>query len=319
HRSHDAATEVADSSRGSVRFHAKNPRLPSRRPRFSCSTKFLAIGIVALIGITGCVPKPLLRPAYYGPTDSLPTLVDKLNARNDRITTLWAKGTFSADLIDPQTKDHTGGDGDLNLLFSKPGKLRLAGKAFGTRLFDIGSNDEQYWMVLPQQDTMYVGTHAAIANGGASKLPIRPDLLVEVLGVTPLQTDLLKEPAPTLRFNNDQDCYMVTWQVLMRDRFAVQKEVWYDRQSLQPRLVLLFDANGRVVLRAYPSQPMKVDGYDPLLELPTTYDLLFPDTGSTFVIRLRELEHDRDGAPNAATFAYPGDRAKVSKVVNLDR
>lgn len=278
--------------------------------------------IVAVAG--GCVPRQLAkRPAYYGPTDPLPTLVDKLNARNGRIETLWAKGSFTADLVDPQTKDHTSGSGDLNLLFSRPARLRLAGKVLTERVFDIGSNDERYWLTLPQQDTMYTGTHEAASGGGgrggAARLPIRPDLLVEVLGVTPLATDLLKEPAPALRFNNDQDCYMLTWQVLLRDRFAVQKEVWYDRETLQPRLVLLFDENGRVVLRAYPSAPQKVEGYDPAVELPTTYDLLFPDTGSTFVIRLRELERERDGAPNAATFAYPGDRAKVSKVVNLDR
>lgn len=318
-RSPDAATEVADSSRESVPSLATDPRLPSRRLNRSGSIKVLSIGIVSLLMVTGCIPKPIVRPAYYGPTDALPTLVDKLNARNNRITTLWAKGSFSADLIDPETKKHTGGDGDLNLMFTKPGNLRLAGSTFGTRLFDIGTNDKQYWMGLPQQDTIYVGTHEAADKGGASRLPVRPDLLVEVLGVTPLQTDLLKEPAPAVRFNNDQDCYMVTWQVLLRDRFAVQKEVWYDRQTLQPRLVLLFDANGRVVLRAYPSQPMKVEGYDPLLELPTTYDLLFPDTGSTFVIRLRELERDHDGAPRPSAFIYPGERAKVSKEVNLDR
>jgi hypothetical protein len=266
----------------------------------------------------GCVPKQVVRPAYYGPTDNLATLVDKLNARTAKLQTLHAQGTFDADLVDPQTKKRDGGRGDLTLLFSNPNQLRLAGKVLGQRIFDIGSNTEQYWMVLPRQDVMYWGEHAS-AGKGTGRLPIRPDLLVQVLGFDPIPTDLLKEPAPALRFNNDQDCYMVTWNVLLRDRFAIQKEVWYDRQTLSPRLVLLFDANGRVVLRAYPSEPAKVEGYEQTVEVPTRFDLLFPDTGSTFKIRLDVLRKENDGVPNERTFAFPGERANVARVERLDQ
>ncbi|GIW75248.1 MAG: hypothetical protein KatS3mg104_0311 [Phycisphaerae bacterium] len=63
-------------------------------------------------------------------------------------------------------------------------------------------------------------------------LPVRPDLMAEVLGVGPINSDLLKEPFPVVRFNNDQRAYMLTWQVLLSDRWVVQKEVWYDVQTL---------------------------------------------------------------------------------------
>lgn len=278
---------------------------------------------LAVAAASGCVAKkPAVRPAYYGPTDSLPTLVDKLNARNTRLDSLRAEGSFSADLIDPKTKDSTSGSGDVTLLYTPPQNLRLAAKVLGNRVFDIGSNSDRYWLILPKQETMYWGTHSETTGrattGRASQLPIRPDLLVEVLAVTPLATDLLAEPVPVLRFNNDQDCYMLTWQIVLPDRFAVQKEVWYDRQTLMPRLVLLFDVDGRVVLRAYPSDPKAVAGYDPPLEMPSKYDLLFPDSGSTFSIRLSDLERERNGAPSARSFAFP-QRPGVSKVEPLDR
>ncbi|HEX8323675.1 MAG TPA: hypothetical protein VF595_07145 [Tepidisphaeraceae bacterium] len=282
-----------------------------RRPVLMCLTASLLVGCAA--------KKNAVRPAYYGPTDPLPTLVDKLNERNGRLQSLRAEGRFSADLIDPVTKDRTSPpDGDVTLLYMPPRNLRLAAKVFTERAFDIGSNSDRYWLILPRQETMYWGTHGS-DTGQAARLPIRPDLLVEVLGITPLETDLLQSPAPVLRFNNDQDCYMLTWQVRLPDRFAVQKEVWYDRQTLQPRLVLLFDVNGRVVLRAYPSDVKKVHGYDPPVEMPSRYELMFPDMQSTFSLRLSDLERERNGVPAARSFVFPERPAGVSKVEPLDR
>ena len=62
-----------------------------------------------------------------------------------------------------------------------------------------------------------------------------------------------------MRFNNDADAYMFLWNVKLPDRWAVQKEIWYDRATLLPKLVLLFDENGRVVLRAYLSNYKSVE------------------------------------------------------------
>ena len=276
-----------------------------------------AVSVVAIGLLAGCVPKPVVRPAYYGPTDDLATLVGKLNARGERLVSFRGEGSFDADLVDPKSKDHTTGGGDVTLLYTPPGNLRLAGKAIVGRVFDIGSNADRYWLILPRQDRMVWGKHESMPGGRSSSLPIRPDLIVEVLGVTPLPTDLLHDPSPALRFNNLEDCYMLTWQTLLSDRFAVQKEVWYDRQTLLPRLVLLFDTAGREVLRATPSDPKTVDGYDPPLEMPSKYALSFPESGSTFSIRLNDLDRERDGAPNARTFAFP-QRPGVTKVESLD-
>ena len=50
-----------------------------------------------------------------------------------------------------------------------------------------------------------------------------------------------------MRFNNDAWAYMLVWNKPLRDRWAAEKEVWYDIVTKLPKLVLLFDANGRVL------------------------------------------------------------------------
>lgn len=272
----------------------------------------------AIFAGAGCVPpKRVERPPYYGPTLDLPSLVEKINSTNGRLKTLRAEGTFSPDLVDPRTKEHIRNGGDLVLLYRPNLDFRLVGKVLGRRVFDIGSNASDYWMLLSEQKELYHGTHAGDASN--SPLPIRPELLPQVLGVTPLDDDLLAQPSPVLRFDHDADAYVLTWHVRMRDRFAVLKEVRYDRQTLRPGTILLYDANGRVVLRAKLSEPKPIEGYNPPLAIATRYDLFFPDTGSTFDLRLKEMERDRDGVPGDENFEYPADQPGDVRKVELDR
>ena len=279
------------------------------------STAMLFAGLLAA---AGCVPpKTVQRPPYYGPTLDLPALVDKINATNGRLKTLRAEGTFSPDLVDPTTKEHIRNGGEIVLLYRPNLDFRLVGKVLGRRVFDIGSNEKDYWMLLSEQHELYHGTHAG--NASRSPLPIRPELLPQVLGVTPLDDDLLADPSPLLRFDHDADAYVLTWQVRLRDRFAVLKEVRYDRQTLRPGTILLYDANGRVVLRAKLSEPEPIDGYGPPLMIATRYDLFFPDTGSTFDLRLKEMERDRDGVPGDENFEFPADQPDGVRKIELDR
>ncbi|MGC4032951.1 MAG: hypothetical protein QM754_14685 [Tepidisphaeraceae bacterium] len=265
-----------------------------------------------------CVKSQPPKPPYYGPTSDLRSLIDELNTRNARLVSLRAEGGFSADFVDPKTKKHDGGDGDVTLLLMPPQNLRLRGTVFGQLMFDVGANSQDYWLHLPKQDVMYTGTLAAEPNDLASSLPIRPDVLAEVLGLKPISADLLGQPFPTLRFNHDDDCYMLTWSLRLRDRWAVQKEVWYDRTSLVPTRVLLYDAAGRVVLRAIPSQPKPVEGYAPPVMFPSKFELLFTDTGSTFELRLSTLEQRRGKAPSERTFVLP-EPPEGTKRESLDR
>src|SRR5262249_24483323 len=158
---------------------------------------------------------------------------------------------------------------------------------------------------------MYTGTYQNLARINADEIPIRPDLILEVLGVQSIPVDLLKQPVPVLRFNNDNDAYMIVWNAQLADRWIAQKEVWYDRTTKLPKAVLLYDADGRVILRAYLAdhQPVRTDDV-PREQWPmvaTSYRLFFPDSGSVVQFSLKEdLASKRNGKPDARSFTYPG-------------
>ena len=279
-----------------------------------------------LLGMmVGCrAPSQPPVAAYFGPTLPLDELINQVNANDSKIPTLRGAGNFEAWIApDRQTKPRYL-NGQITMLFSQQQSMRLVGKKdIAGTLFDLGSNDERYWVIVrPETDTMWTGRWDQIAKADPEQLPIRPDLVLETLGVQPLATELKHSPVPVLRFNNDADVYMVVWSVPLQTRWAAQKEVWYDRKTLRPTNVLLFDENGRIVVRAYLRQPKKVqlDGKQesewPLVA--TQYDLLFPATGSKMLINLEDVALKRNGAPNPRSFTFPGDDAGVSHVIDID-
>ena len=289
------------------------------------------VALVALLALAGCQPRARVADAgpYRGPTLTLDELVQQVNANNARLASLWAEGAGAAGGFDAQLRERPADplrffNGDINALYLAPDQVRLRGtKAAVGPVFDLGSDGRRFWLRLPTEKQLYIGTFAGLHPEAARQLPIRPDLVLEVLGVQPLATDLAEIPIPSLRFNPDSDAYMLTFAEPVDDpadppeRWAIVKEVWYDRQTLRPTLVILFDRDGRPVLRAYLSRHAPVGGEDgPLMA--TQYDLYFPDTGSRLQIRLSDLLARRRGIPNAATFRppSPGDEPNV---IDLDR
>ncbi|HEX8341722.1 MAG TPA: hypothetical protein VF624_12505 [Tepidisphaeraceae bacterium] len=277
------------------------------------------LAALALAGLlAGCAAKRTTRAPWAGPTEPMDVVVARINERNVRIDKLRGEGRFEADLVDPRTKKHEPGDGDITLMYMPRRSLFIRGRVLGQDVFRIGSNDERFWLILKMQDTMYWGEHRLVGGARLRELPVRPDLLAEVLAVGPIEADLLKQPTPVMRFNNDQHAYMFTWNVQLSDRWAVQKEVWYDRETLLPKLVLLFDENGRIVLRAYLQRPVDAEGFDAPVKVASVYDMYFPDTGSKFRMEFDEWKRENRGAPSPRTFNYPGDDPGVSNVVPLD-
>ncbi|HSU65488.1 MAG TPA: hypothetical protein VLJ39_01325, partial [Tepidisphaeraceae bacterium] len=77
---------------------------------------------------------------------TLSQLVATINANNDRIPTLWATLNYNATINDHgQVHSVTSDDGVL--LYQRPNNFRLVGKqALVGTVFDIGTNDRQYWL-----------------------------------------------------------------------------------------------------------------------------------------------------------------------------
>jgi hypothetical protein len=282
-----------------------------------------AVACLSLVALMGCrAPARSYKPrAYFGATESLATVVQKINTNSQKLKTLYANGDFDADIGDGKGNS-TYFNARARLLYRKPQELRLvARKEIGN--VDLGSNDKNYWLIVkPKISTMWWGSYASLDKVHQKDIPIRPDLILDVLGVNDIDTNFKQQPVPVMVFNNDADCYMIRWQVTGPDRWIAQKEVWYDRATLLPTHVLLFDENGRIVLSAYLSNHQKVKTEDvPEVQWPrvaSQYKLFFPDTQSRMTLKLNDLESSHDGAPNEYSFQFPGDKAGVEKIISVD-
>jgi hypothetical protein len=275
--------------------------------------------VVAIFAAAGCCPPPPPPPtSYFGPTDPMSRVVEGINANAAKINTLRVTHSYDARIVDDKGKEHTF-SGDGYLLFRKPDDLLLVAKVLTQDAFTVGSNADRYWFTVPQQDTMWWGRKANLTAEKARQIPIRPDLILEVLGVFTVDTNFGQFPAPVMRFNHDRDCYMFTFVAPTPDRFVAVKEVWYDRRTLLPICVNLFDPNGRTVLRAYLSNPKEVEGANGG-KLATQFDLLFVDDEgkhlSQMNFRLKDVRDHFKNLPNDASFAFP-DEPGVGKIIEI--
>lgn len=284
----------------------------------SLSLRLLLLGTVTSMTFVGCAkpPPPVAPSAYTGPTMPLDDLLAAINRNNGRITTMQANGGFL--LGTPQDGEI---NGTLTLFHTKPNQLRiLCNKDAAGRVADLGTDGERFWMFTAgKKPTTWIGTNLGPARA-SPEIPISPELLVDVLGIATMNLDLLAQPVPTLRFNPDYDAYMLTWHQPLKDRWVTLREVWYDRSTLQPRRIWLFDRDGRVVVRA------KLDRFEPMRtseseSTPLTarsFELFFPENKTSFRFWLDGVRDRRNGMPNRLSYQFnpPGESERI---INLDQ
>lgn len=277
---------------------------------------FWVAALVALGAGAGCCPVQKARIGWNGPTEPMWKVVQGVNANASKITTLRVPHNYDALILDQNDKEHRFSGGGY-LLFRKPDDLLLTAKVVTQDAFTVGGNAGRYWFTVPSEDTMWWGMKSNVGGEKASQIPIRPDLLPEVLGVHEIDTNFGQPPVPVMRFNNDEDAYMFTWTVPLRDRWAVVKEVWYDRQTLLPILVNLFDENGRIVIKAKLGDHQEVEGANGG-KLATTIRLVFLGVNrqSQMDFRLHDPQARFKNLPNDASFAFP-EEPGVGKIIEI--
>ena len=296
---------------------------PARRPAGIAA----AVVAAALTGCCTCPPPSVPPSAYHGPTESVDAVVRRINGLAGRVPSLWTQLDYTASFVDPRHQ-RTDASGDGTLLYRRPASLLLTGdKDIAGQVFQLGCDGDQFWVkVRTAADSAdyYWGHLSNLGKPGCQPVPVRPDGVAQVLGVGLLQTNLLEQPTPVMRFDDQQDAYVFDFNGRRPDRWVTEKEVWYDRLTAYPKRVLLYDDAGRVVLRAELSrhEPFGAPG-DGRPVVARHYDLTFPDTGSTMSLDLNdpELTHRfrKLVFPNAASFDrdnYPPD--EHDRVVQVD-
>jgi hypothetical protein len=267
--------------------------------------------LLTVLLLIGCMPKnPPRGPiGYFGPTEPMPMVLAQIRANNAPVRTLWTRHDFEATVYDESHKSHfVSGDGTL--LFRKPRDLRIDGnKDIAGNIFQLGSNSEQFWAkVAAGTDTLWVGQYKNVGKPCMKEMPVRPDLIMEVLGVTDVPENLLADPAPVMRFNNDTDTYMILWLARGSTQFNPVKEIFYDRVTKLPTLVLVFGKDGRVALSAKLSKhkPIEMPSYSGQLpKIATHYELFFPETKTKLIFDLRDISIMHNGVPADRSFRFP--------------
>ena len=297
-------------------------------PRFTCMLNLRNAIVLSLAFVfAGCArPTKRIRGWYYGPTDPMVKVVEDVNRNNQAVPTLWASLSYKATVVDAKKKDHAV-TGDGVLLYRTPRDMRLIGnKEFIGTVFEVGSTADRYWLLLkPDMETMWWGFHRNVGKPCVTEsLPIPPHLVVEVLGVGTIDTNFSAVPAPAMRFDHERHKYVFVWNTKLPDRWASVKEVWYDLKTKLPERVLLYDENGRVVVRADLSNHKPVEsGGRPRGEWPqvaNSYRLFFPDNGTRMELDLREVMLDKRGSPTRRGIAFPDPRrVGVRDVVQVDK
>jgi hypothetical protein len=269
----------------------------------------LAVFAVMALGLCGCNPPPPPQVGYFGDTVTLAQLVARVNENNDKLPTLWAREKFEATIVDRQKNKTSRVDGYGNLLFTYPNEMKLTAKNEVADLFEMGSDGERFWLYEKHDQVFWWGNYSDLSKVNEAEIPVRPDMVMEVLGIRPVDTDLLRQPAPVLRFNSISDAYMVDWNIQTADHWAVLKEIWYDRQTLEPSRVLLFDGKGRVVLWARLSKFDRVQAGDAEASqwpsMATHYELFFPMSGTTMTFDLSDMSLSHNGFPKEASYRMP--------------
>ena len=286
----------------------------------------------AILVLSGChLPQhtgPTTQP-YVGPTQSMSEVIAAINENNHKLPTLWAHAnSIDVSIVSEKGKRH---DEVLsgNVLYRAPSDVSLVGdKDILGQVVQIGSNRDIYWLSIKKvdPDTAWWGRYKYLGSDCAKPIPVRPDLVLQVLGVSTINMDFTALPAPVMRFNNDRDEYMLTWvaPAPARDRWVAVREIWYDRQTKRPTHVMLYDLDGRVQLSGWLARHKPVEVADlPKDKWPTVatdYRLYFPETGSKLHLSLDDVRLSRKGAPNDKSFGFtPTPKgAGVSKVIQLD-
>ncbi len=179
-------------------------------------------------------------------------LADAVRVVNDNVSRINAT-LRAAGSVDGQFRTPEGGRRSYHLdgtvFYLAPSFLRFDLKTFGERQFLFGSNPDRYWVYSRETQSYHCGSHGRDENL-PPEVPVRPDQLIDALGLTPIPTGLHADLKSFHVQRIESDVQQILF--ILRDpdgRAVVEKEYWLDR--FPPRLVrrvVFRDADGSVTM-----------------------------------------------------------------------
>jgi len=261
---------------------------------------------VLLLALAGAA-----RPAGGAGDAVLPPgeLIARHNAWADHIQHLWARADLRLNApADEQGSRREQHDLTGHLFLAKPERLFVHGQVLGKDVFTVGMNAERFWLwIRPKVNTVWTGRRG---GEGERRFILSPADLMVALGLFRIDLDpaVDAECVAQRRHTVLTECWPDTTVRMPRRR------VWFDRATLRPVRVDLFDEAGHRLLLA------ELLRYEPVglagVPLCTAYRVRFYGDGQEMLLVLRLTEVKPEKEPNPRIFAYrepPG-----AKVHDLD-
>jgi len=277
-----------------------------------------AVALLLLTCLTGCPP-----PTERVPLDpiAMERAIGIVNANADRLTTcLKAEGDAACRFRTPDGKHY---QSDLRGVLVVIPPRHLYGtlqSGLGTREILLGSDDEQYWLhVERDDDTLRYGHYSALEDEPVSSLPLRPDQVIEALGLNPLPVDTRGHLGPVQRIADaHQQLLFLTYDPTGQG--IIRKEYWLDRH--EPRLVrrILFrDALGRVAMDSLLDDHRRPEEGAPML--PHRVRIAWPLEEATLDFRIRTWNPMPDRTTDHPAFVPPHERdpGAFRNIIDLDQ
>jgi hypothetical protein len=273
-----------------------------------------ALALPLLCAVTGCPPTTPREPPQFLPRH---VAIARVNENNARIGPgIRGKG-ITADI---RIRDDRGQRRqfllDGALVFVKPRSLYFDLRQLGSTAVRVGSNPDEYWLwIKPERDTVWWGRYDRLDGLHESDIPIRPDRLIDALGVGTLPFSPAQSGSPLYRVTPDWH-QLVFFEIGDDGHGVIEKEYWLDRRPpFLIRQIVYRDAQGREVMAAcLDSFIPAVD--DPGVLLPSRIRAYWPREDGFMDLRIRRWENRSVTLPpDAPAFARP---SNVTESIQVD-
>jgi len=291
------------------------------------SQRAATLCVALLLGATtGCPPSKIEPPIITGPAGApeprpLEEIMESIHANGALLNRpLWSSSVHvTADFPDNRGKSHKY-NLDGTLLYRKPRELRVDLRpAIGDPVMQIGSNADAFWIwVEPELQMMRWGKHEHVGKPCSGRMSIRPDQLVQSLGLQRLTSNdpTLAGPALTAARDYDKLTYMREYEP---KRFCLDREIYVDRSPpFMIRVMRFFDTRGQESMRASLSEYKQAWANGPLVPHAMVFD--WPQDGGRLSLEISKVGPPT-GAVNPRAFVMPDARRLprgVTDIVQVD-
>jgi hypothetical protein len=263
------------------------------------------IAVLALVLAAGCGPTRTLSGPMPPPLDP-GQVIDAHNAWADSIQHLWSRAAITIALPDlDKPSDRQTFDVDGHLFLVKPDNMLLRGQILGQEVFQVGMNDDRFWVIVRPKSMGWTGRRG---GPGERRFVLSPSDLMMALGLYSVNL----ESGDSAAFHVGASQYILVQHIDTPDHRELLRKTWFDRRTLRPVRVDLFDDLGRPLFMS------ELLAYETIESVPvcTTYRIRLYSGGAEggVVLSLSATSLTKEVLPPVFKFRPPPD----ARIEDLD-